>query len=132
MGKPRKVERSDVALARIRSKNIAHIADAVVRILRGAFFWGAAAFMTYEVRLAIDALSGRQTEFQGFMKLATDLRINEWVAYAVAASAGGGWWYERKARRKLIEEWGPYASRLEERIDPGRTSSGLSRKGDSR
>jgi hypothetical protein len=85
-------------------------------------FWAFVAYCTWQ---AIDALAGKTTIVNAlvaaFLSKDNDYGLPWYVAGAVAAWA----LLERFLRRKKTEQMQAHIRKLEQRIDPARTSSGL-------
>jgi hypothetical protein len=88
--------------------------------------WVAVAAFAY---LCIGAIAGKETKFEATAKAMLDLSVDRWAAYGLAAICGAGYYNERRLRRKTIKDNGEYIRRLEEKIDPKRSKSGLSATG---
>jgi hypothetical protein len=86
--------------------------------------------------LAFEAFAGRSTLANFGIFLIADLKVNKVFSHIVLGLFGiGGVGYgvnERRLRRKVIKQSGGRIAKLEKRLDPKRTSSGLRVDGRSR
>ena len=80
-------------------------------------------------------LAGKQTFADLSFKVATDLRANRWLAMSVpwgvatiATAWGAG---ERYLRKRHIRRVSSEESEMQKRLDPGRRSSSLDKKGET-
>ncbi|MHB1022403.1 MAG: hypothetical protein ACYC0Z_08320 [Acidobacteriaceae bacterium] len=98
--------------------------------------WIPLCFICYCGYRAIAVLAGKSTLAQFGMWIIADVRLNKIVSHAITTVFGlGGITYgyrERKLRHKTIDRMGNQIVKLEEKIDPGRSSSRLTRKGTTR
>ena len=91
--------------------------------------YGVLAFCVWCVKGGVEALAGQQTAAD--IGLTGNLQISSAVAWLFG---GGGVMYglrQRKLRRDVIETNGTRVSELESAIDPHRSSSRLTRRGDT-
>jgi hypothetical protein len=79
--------------------------------------------------LSLGVLAGRETKFEAVMRTLLSVTSDRWVAYAVSAIFGVSWYRQRRLSQKSIKEREAYIRDLEKRIDPRRSSSGLSATG---
>lgn len=106
--------------------------DAIGLVIGRGFKWGFFAILVWQGRHAVEALAGRTT----LADFAVTLGAN--VSTAIAASwtvtIGFGVWVflERKLRKRVQERLTGRARELELRMDPGRSSSELTPRGDTR
>lgn len=82
--------------------------------------------------LSIKSLSGRETLAKFIVDWATDLKLNQWMAWLLSGGMGIGWARERKLRIKHTASLADQKRKLEERIDPERTSSKMPATGRTR
>lgn len=87
------------------------------------------------VYLSIRELAGRATFADLRFRVLADLKANRWLALCVpwgVATVATGWGIgERYLRKKHIKRVSSEASEMQKKIDPGRRSSSLSRKGET-
>ena len=102
---------------------------AVVRLCK----WCPIALIFYFGYLSISALAGKSTLAAFGVYLVTDLKVNKAFSHIVMATFGvGGTTYgyaQRKLKQKNIDRMSRLNERLEQKIDPNRSSSRLTRKG---
>lgn len=81
------------------------------------------------VYLSISALSGRQTLASIGFHLIGDLKISQALAYLFGAGGITYGYRERKLRRDKTEYLATRNAKLEQKINPSRTSSNLTTRG---
>ena len=91
--------------------------------------WGALILIAKWMAEAVTALAGKHTVADIGLKFLANVQISEAVAYIFGAGGIGYGLLERRQRRNTIERLGTRNRDLEARIDPGRTSSGLTTRG---
>ncbi len=79
----------------------------------------------FALYLPLTALSGEHT----ILNVLMDLRVNEWVYWLAIFILSGGNIVQGVAHRRYVKRRGQREKALEERLDPNRTSSGLSAYG---
>lgn len=117
------------ALKRQRSGDrIASIANHLIR-------WCGLVAITYLATRCIEALAGRRTLAEiglgldlGFL---VDMNLDRFLAWLVAVLGLGYGARQRALRKAAIGRLASRVRDLETRLDPGRTSSGLTGKGDT-
>jgi hypothetical protein len=93
--------------------------------------WGVLGFLGWCVVLCIRALSGQTTVAQFLVTLLGNVTISKWAAYALTGCSVGYGWREHKLRLKVNETLGDRNSKLEKQVDPQRSSSKLTRRGET-
>lgn len=78
---------------------------------------------------SIQALAGQETAADFAVRVLGNIRVNAWAAYVLGASGIGYGWRERRLRHIVNEKLGTRVSELEQEIDQRRTSSELTRRG---
>lgn len=109
---------------------LAKVIDLSKTVIRGGIGLGA----LWIIKETIIPFAGSEStaDIEILYRLATDLSADKWAAYILG---GGGLIYglrERKLRKKYIERMSDRIKSLEEKIDPGRSSSGLPKTGDTK
>jgi hypothetical protein len=107
------------------------IARLVVRVLSTGIKWVALVIMAYFLFDAVKSFSGETTVANVLVKLATDLKINQWLGYVVG---GGGLIYGGVRTRQLKQtrkDHAEYIKELERLKDPKRQSSRLTPFGET-
>ena len=122
----------DLRRYHIAMDTAARIVDAVSKVLQSGFKWGSLFGCFYFAMDALKAYAGHVT----LADVQFSVLFSEHAATTFALLFGaGGVLYgrrERKLRKETIERLHPFQRRYEESIDQGRTSSLLTRRGDTR
>ena len=103
--------------------------DTISEIVKEAIKWGCLVAIAYIGYMSIAALAGKSTSANLAVRILGSLTANRGI---IALLTAGGWAYglgQRRARRKHIERIVPLKNKLEQIIDPDRTSSNLTPKG---
>ena len=79
----------------------------------------------------MDALAGKTTIANIFLKAIGNLTVSQSLAYILGAGGVAYGVGERKVRQKTIQRLQDRNQELEKRIDPHRTSSELTRRGET-
>ncbi len=106
------------------------IVSHISRVLVALFKYGALASIPICAYLSINTLAGKETMADIGVRLFSDVRVSEAVAYATAALTGTGWFREWRQRRRSVQIADRNA-KLEQQINPNRTSSNLTITGDT-
>ncbi len=99
---------------------------------------GGAVAIVYLCRLIVGDLAGKQTAsdikftLAGFDFIGDGLKPNEIVAYAVSAGSVLYGLLQKRLRKNTIEKMHVRTGNLEKMIDPKRSSSNLTTRGDTR
>ncbi len=112
----------------VRSKKL-DLIDLAIRLMVP---WGALVAIAYWIHADIVALAGKQTLAQIGLSFMGDIKISDAVAYVFGAAGAGYGMAERTLRRKTIARLADENRRLEQMVDPQRTSSNLTRHGTTR
>lgn len=106
--------------------------DRVFRLIDRTVPWCGAIGLAYvAIYLPVRDGGGGETTINVALKLLGDFKANEWLAYIFG---GGGILYgmsQRKLRKDTVERLQERNARLESILDPNRTSSELTPRGDS-
>jgi hypothetical protein len=78
---------------------------------------------------AIGTLAGQNTSVTAMVNAIVDMRLAEWAGWGVAGVSTVGYARERQLRKRTIRGTGEHVEVLEKRIDPRRSTSGLTRDG---
>lgn len=106
--------------------------NAVVQVISQTIKWGGLCFLAWCFKESIEALAGKDTLSDIKIALLSDLNINQWLAYAVG---GGGIVYglsQRHLRKSTVETIQSRNQKLEKMVDPKRSSSNLTPRGNTR
>jgi len=116
----------------IRNRRFTTGVEAATSIVRTLIRWAGAAVIAWFAYKSFQAVAGKDTTFSAVVNLATKLSIDRWIAYIIAGLSSGCWWYERRTRQKTIKDREEYIRELEKKIDPKRSTSGLTAEGKPR
>jgi hypothetical protein len=114
---------------RLARTKVVRFTDLAGTVMSAAIKWGALAFIAYLLTDALKAMAGKTTLVSLLASIRANITINEWVAYVLA---GGGTLYgfaQRRLRKQKVAELAERIKTLETKIDPDRSSSGLSPQG---
>ncbi len=106
------------------SRTVASIANNLIR-------WAGLGVIAYFAYRSIDALAGKETTANVMVNFLASIKANQWAAWI---AGGGGTIYglrQRSLRRKTIARLQKRNTDLESKIDPNRTSSGLTERGET-
>jgi hypothetical protein len=93
---------------------------------------GGTVAVAYLVFRSIESLAGRSTDSNIMVKFVTDLKASRWLSMAFAGLMGTWGASERALKKKAVKRLHVRVKELEEKIDPTRTSSGLTLTGETR
>lgn len=99
-------------------------------VVNGAMRWGTLAFVAYMAKESVALLAGQSTTANLNFLGRLDVSIS--IAWAVGLSGVAYGWWQRKLRRDTIERLEKRIAELETIVDPKRTSSRLTQRGDTR
>jgi hypothetical protein len=106
--------------------------EGIYAILVNVIKYGFLAWVVWNLRAGIECLAGKNTNSNLSLSLITDIKLNEWVAYLIG---GGGVLYgkaQNRLRKTTIERIQGRNEKLERDIDPKRSSSSLTGRGETR
>lgn len=89
-------------------------------------------FLIYAAKVVLVAWAGKSTTANISLQILTKLQIDRWIAYLFGVSGVSYGAYERSLRRRNIKRMSGLNTQLEQRLDPARTSSGLTPSGTTR
>lgn len=105
--------------------------NSVTNVLLNLIRWGALVLSFRYMYLTVEALAGRVTLAQVGISFLGNLTLSQSLAY-IFGSGGVIYGYgEHKLRQRTIRRLGPKRKELEVSIDPKRTSSKLTDKGET-
>lgn len=81
----------------------------------------------FAIYLPVKEVAGKDTQF--LLELATKIAIDKWMYFLVCGLFGGGWYLERRSRQKYVKRHSGHEKHLQEKLDPGRGTSGLNEDG---
>ena len=116
----------------LRILRITRLVEGVVQISSNLFRWGAIVLIARYGYLSIESLAGQNTLADIGINFLSNIKVS--VALAGAAGAGGLIYGERqrKLRKNTVERLQGRIRELETKIDPNRSTSDLTHRGDTR
>jgi hypothetical protein len=115
----------------IRFLNQYHVSNAWASFLNNLTRWGGLSFITYWIYRAIESLAGKETIADVVVKFIGNLTISQGAAYVLGGAGLAYGVAQKKLRQKTVERLQPRVQELEERLDPNRTTSDLTPKGET-
>jgi hypothetical protein len=115
----------------IRYRLFGKIVEIVGMVVHRAIPWAGLVLIAYLQYLSIKSLAGRLTFAAIAVKFITDFHLTEGVAYTFGIGGVGYGLRQRKLRKDGLERMGTRTKELESKIDPGRSSSRLTSKGET-
>ena len=106
--------------------------NGIVNVLRAAVIAVAVVAVAYYASRVFIAFAGKKTDALIGIQLITSIKLDRWVAYIVAIMGGTYGLRQRHLRRTSIERTTKRPIELEQRMDPNRTSSGITPRGTTR
>ena len=131
-------------MARKREKTTAEPKPELAMLRKFQFFDGLFSFLSRAVSmsgfvliaryayLSIDSLAGVRTFADIGVDFLADVRLSVAFAWTLAAGGIGYGWSQRRLRKRTVGNMHVRLKELEAGIDRGRSSSGLTRRGDTR
>jgi hypothetical protein len=105
--------------------------EGVISIFNNICKWGAIVLIFRYGYLSVEALSGFKTESNIAIKLITDIKLNQWLAYVIGV---GGFVYggsQNRLKKTTVERLQARIQAFEKQIDPKRSTSKLTSKGET-
>jgi hypothetical protein len=126
--------------AALESKNRAlwkgQVADRITTIVTYLIRWGSLVlivrYITGTISETTIGLAGKTTLADIGIRFVGDLKLSEAAAYIFGVGGVGYGWKQRNLRRDSLQHLHPRAQKYEESIDPARSSSRLTPRGDTR
>jgi hypothetical protein len=109
-----------------------HISVAISSVVNTAIPWIAAVLLARYAYMSIDALAGQKTTADIGIKFLGDLKVSQSLFYLFGAGGIAYGLNQRKLRKKTIEHISERVQRHEREIDPKRSSSKLTKRGETR
>lgn len=106
--------------------------DAWVAILTTLTKWGGFVLIARYAYLSVAALAGKETLADIGIQFLSDVRVSEALAWLLATSGVVYGYRQRKLRRDTVERQHGRIEELERRVDPKRSSSRLTPRGETR
>ena len=127
------VNRKTAAVLRVENRMLrrSYWTEAVTSVLTTGIWAGAAVLVARYFYLIVAALAGDRTVADIGIRVLADVSFS--VILPVAFGIGGILYgrLQRKLRKATVERLAPRSQELEQRLDPERSSSGLTSKGDT-
>lgn len=121
----------DELRVRQRYQLVGNAINSFTVLARSALFWGGLGWISWEIGFCVEVLAGKKTEATFVASLLGNVRISETLAWAVSVLTTGYGLRQRKLRRDTIERLSGDKKRAEALLDSGRTSSQLTRRGET-
>ena len=83
----------------------------------------------YFISVIVHDLAGKETKALIFAQFLADMKVTEWLSYGTNGVLGMYAWKQKRLREKTIERYAPERKASEERINPHRGTSGLTKEG---
>jgi hypothetical protein len=100
-------------------------------VITSLFKWGSVAFFSYCMYRSIDSLAGQETFAKIGISFMANMTISKWVAYIFGVGGIAYGWNEKRLRHNTVKRLGPSRLEYEQRLDPNRSSSGLTTRGET-
>lgn len=100
-------------------------------VINNMVLWGGICTIAYFTYKSIDSLAGQRTDANIGVVLLGSLKLSEVFAFLFGGGGVVYGWKERSLRKSTIERLQNRIKKLETSVDPNRTSSGLTPKGDT-
>lgn len=118
--------------AKYELARVTRITEAIVSVFTTAIKWGGLTAIFYFCADTIQALAGKETISNIALSLVTDLKANQYFSYLFGASGVAYGLAQQRSKKNTIERLQSRKKELEKKIDPGRKSSKLTKRGDTR
>ena len=110
----------------------ANRSDSIVIVIRDLIKWGGICFIVYCCYLAVDSLAGRATNAEFGFNLFSNSRFVDFFALMTGTLGLSYGKHQNNLRKDVIERIEKRNSILEKRLDPERSSSMLTPRGETR
>lgn len=121
------IEREETERIRIRTNASTAKFGRALDLANRLGFYAMISGCAYFMMKGVEALAGKETH--AIIDLLAKLEIDVYAPWAVAAMTAVGYFREHRLRKRVTSDLGTYVSRLERKIDPDRSTSGLSAVG---
>jgi len=118
--------------AELRLIKSARRSDSAVVLGREAFKWGGLCFIAWCASSMVQALAGRNTAASFDLSLLGILDLSVALSWVVGIVGGAYGLQQKKLRKDTVERLQKRIIGLEKKIDPARSSSKLTARGDTR
>ena len=106
--------------------------EAIVSVINNLVRWGGLVAIAYFTYLSVTALAGQRTIADIGIKFLADVRVSEALAWLFGGSGIAYGLRQRKLRRDTVERIQGRVQRFETNVDPRRTTSKLTTRGETR
>jgi hypothetical protein len=106
--------------------------EQIASVLNNLIKWGGIVAIFYFLSQGIDSLAGKNTISNIAISLFADLKINQYLSYAIGFGGTGYGLVQRNLRRSTIKRLQGNIVSMEKAIDPDRSSSNLTLEGCTR
>ena len=106
--------------------------EGIVSVFNNLVRWGGIVLIGRYLYLSILALAGRVTLADIGLNFLANVRVSEAVAWLLGGGGVAYGWQQRKVRKDTVERLAGRIQEKELKRDPGRTSSKLTTRGDTR
>lgn len=127
----KKARPTDAEAKIAKYSTVESVVNSLASVLNGMFKWGGIAAACGFLYLSIDTLAGQTTNADIGVRLLADVKLSEVFAYIFGSGAVAYGWRQRSLRKSTIERLQGRIRSLESILDPDRSSSGLTTRGDT-
>ena len=113
-------------------EKISIFTSAFTSIFNHTVKWVGLVGLGYITHLVVSDLAGQETMANIVVNFMTDIKVNQWLAYIVGGTGAVYGLKQRKNKNDTIERLSKRKEQLEQMIDPGRKSSTLTPRGETR
>lgn len=106
--------------------------DSAFKLAANLIRWTGIVLVVYWAYRIVEALAGQTTVAEFDIEMLPNLRASQIAASIWAGAATGYAFFERDLRRRTVERLQNRITELEKKIDPSRTSSKLTTRGETR
>jgi hypothetical protein len=118
--------------AELRVLKKSRFAEGTVQVFLSLIRWGAIVLIVRYGYLSIEALAGKDTFTDIVINFLSDIKVSVAISWSVGAGGAIYGLKQRKLRRDTVERLQGRIKLLESEKDPSRTSSQLTKRGDTR
>lgn len=115
-----------------RAQIITTFTESFTKIAVTLIRYGGVVAIVFFIYKCVDCLAGKETVANFAMDMIGSIKVNQWVAYSLAALTSGWAVGERTLRRRRTANLSKRITELEKLIDPRRSSSMLPPSGTTR
>jgi hypothetical protein len=116
----------------LRMVRVSKTTEQIASVANNLIKWVGVVAVFYFLSRGIDSIAGQNTIANIAISLVSDLKINQYLAYALGLGGAGYGVAQRNLRRKTVKRLQGNIVSMEKTIDPGRSSSKLTPEGCTR